>query len=574
MTDMAAQTTLSPAEMRDAVSKRLKKRYAKERRFRRYGVIAIGLAMLSLAVLFVTLVSQSLSAFTYYRLNLPIAIEQAVADPYGDMSEDSLRSGDYRSPLIAALLEEFPEASDVASKREAISMVSSVMDAQILRQVLEDPSRIGQTTTFTMPISDDVDRYLKGKVTRETLFSNTPSAQISTAEDEVEIVPASVDILQDVKQRLQVDAERRAVVLDRQAELFARGDGPNSERVLDLRAQAAALRATIQAGQILTLSSDTPSILVQTQEGWMRATGLAPGRITGTRLSQSVSVGAVDAGTWSMLYIDEPESRRRVSDATIVRAKHLQDRGLLTKQRINPYLFFFTDSREPELAGIKGAFIGSLLTMLVTMLAAVPVGVMTAVYLEEFAPKNRITGFIEVNINNLAAVPSIIFGLLGLVIFIQVIHIPRGAALVGGLVLALRVLPTVIIATRASLKAVPPSIRDGARGVGASDVQTVFHHVVPLATPGIMTGSILALSQALGETAPLMLIGMVAFVTQAPSSFLDPTTVMPVQIFLWSDAAERAFEARTAAAIIILLTLMVILNLVAVIVRRKFERRW
>jgi phosphate transport system permease protein len=208
----------------------------------------------------------------------------------------------------------------------------------------------------------------------------------------------------------------------------------------------------------------------------------------------------------------------------------------------------------------------------------VPIGVGTAIYLEEFAPKNRLTNFIEVNINNLAAVPSIVFGLLGLAIFINLFGLPRSAPLVGGMVLALMTLPTVIISSRAALRAVPPSIREAALGVGASRTQAVFHHVLPLAMPGILTGSIIGLAQALGETAPLLMIGMVAFIADPPtlglSGFLEPSTVMPVQIYLWSGAAERAFEMRTAAAIITLLSLMIMFNAAAIYLRRRFERRW
>ena len=280
---------------------------------------------------------------------------------------------------------------------------------------------------------------------------------------------------------------------------------------------------------------------------------------------------------WTIWTLDTPQAERRITDAQIAWAETLRERGRV-ETGFNTYLFTNADSREPELAGVLGAVIGSALTMLVTMFLAVPIGVATAVYLEEFAPKNRLTGFIEVNINNLAAVPSIVFGLLGLAVFISLFGLPRSAPLVGGMVLALMTLPTVIISSRAALKAVPPSIREAALGVGASRLQTVVHHVLPLAAPGILTGSIIGLAQAMGETAPLLMIGMVAFVADAPSlsvgGLTEPATVMPVQIFLWSDGAERAFEPRTAAAILVLLALMIVFNAVAVFLRRRFERRW
>ncbi len=239
------------------------------------------------------------------------------------------------------------------------------------------------------------------------------------------------------------------------------------------------------------------------------------------------------------------------------------------------YTFFSAgDSREPELAGIKAALIGSAWVLLVTFLVSFPVAVAAAIYLEEFAPTNRWTDVIEVNINNLAAVPSIVFGLLGLAVFINFFALPRSAPLIGGIVLSLMTLPTIIISSRAALKAVPPSIREAAQGLGASKVQVVFHHVLPLAMPGILTGTIIGLAQALGETAPLLMIGMVAFIVDIPQSIVDPATALPVQVFLWSDSPERAFVAKTSAAIVVLLGFLVVMNAVAVFLRKRFERRW
>ena len=244
------------------------------------------------------------------------------------------------------------------------------------------------------------------------------------------------------------------------------------------------------------------------------------------------------------------------------------------ERRFNSGLFRNGDSREPELAGIWGAVVGSLWTMFVTVLLSFPLGVAAAVYLEEFAPKSRLADLIEVNINNLAAVPSIVFGLLGLAVFLSFFGMPRSAPLVGGMVLALMTLPTIIIAGRAALGSVPPSIREAAIGMGASPMQVVLHHVLPLAFPGILTGTIIGAARALGETAPLLMIGMVAFIVDIPQGVTDPATVLPVQIFLWADAPERAFVERTAAATLVLLTFLIVMNLVAVILRKKFERRW
>lgn len=268
-----------------------------------------------------------------------------------------------------------------------------------------------------------------------------------------------------------------------------------------------------------------------------------------------------------------PEGQRRVNDNQVSWFQTLQERGLVDSQ-FNTILFTNGDSRQPELAGIWGAVVGSFYTLLVTLALSFPIGVAAAVYLEEFAPKNRWTDLIEVNINNLAAVPSIVFGLLGLAVFLQVFGLPRSAPLVGGLVLTLMTLPTIIIASRAALKSVPPSIREAALGVGASKLQMITHHVLPLAMPGMLTGTIIGMAQALGETAPLLMIGMVAFVVDIPNGPMDPATVLPVQIYLWADSPERAFVARTSAAIMVLLAFLVVMNALAVILRKKFERRW
>jgi phosphate transport system permease protein len=268
-----------------------------------------------------------------------------------------------------------------------------------------------------------------------------------------------------------------------------------------------------------------------------------------------------------------PESGRRLKDKQLAWIDRLSAEGRIEK-KFNTTFFTAGDSREPELAGIRGALVGSFLVLTVTLVLSFPIGVATAVYLEEFAPRNRWTDLIEVNINNLAAVPSIVFGLLGLAVFLNFFGLPRSAPLVGGLVLTLMTLPTIIIAGRSALKSVPPSIREAALGVGASKLQMVTHHVLPLALPGILTGTIIGMARALGETAPLLMIGMVAFIVEIPHSFTDPATVLPVQIFLWADSPERAFVERTSAAIMVLLAFLIAMNAAAVILRRRFEKRW
>ena len=270
---------------------------------------------------------------------------------------------------------------------------------------------------------------------------------------------------------------------------------------------------------------------------------------------------------------DVPSDQRRLSDQQIAWLDRMKTDGHVSSH-FNTTIFSKGDSTEPELAGVLGAVIGSALMLLVTAVIAIPLGVGAALYLEEFAPKNRITDIIEVNINNLAAVPSIIYGLLGLALFINWMHLPRASPLVGGLVLALMALPTIIIATRSSLKAVPPSIREAALAMGASKTQTVFQHTLPLAMPGVMTGAIISMAHALGETAPLLLIGMVSFVPGLPHSIVEPSGALPSLVYIWENASERAFHERTAAAILVLLVFMIVMNAAAILLRRRFERRW
>jgi phosphate transport system permease protein len=262
-----------------------------------------------------------------------------------------------------------------------------------------------------------------------------------------------------------------------------------------------------------------------------------------------------------------------INDNQILWLKTLAEKNNLRKA-FNSGFFTQGDSRNPESAGFSGAMVGSAFTLIICLLVAFPLGVATAVYLEEFAPKGRFVDFIEVNINNLAAVPSIVFGLLGLAVYINIMGMPRSASLVGGMTLALMILPVIIIATRTSLKSIPNSIRDAARALGATPVQMVWHHTLPLSMPGIMTGTILGMARAIGETAPLLMIGMVAFVADIPSDFTSPATVMPVQIYLWASSPESGFAEKTAAGILVLLVLLISINMLAIILRKKFEVRW
>jgi phosphate transport system permease protein len=573
--------TAERVQIRDALETRLAARHRAERRFRLAGVAAVSAAGLALATLVSSLVFQGASALIAHEITLEVAIPLEV-DPTRSGDPAVIRDANFSGLLQGSLRTAFPGVEARSDLRELFGLVSSVNAGALLDRIIKDPFQVGQTVSFSIPISDDLDLYFKGKASPRDRRAGRGVAEVRVAGEEVEIATSAPDFafaLADLKRRLGEDAdaaEQEAERLSRLqgSEADAARAGARAGQIETALARAAALRA--RAADPLAserLGATTPSLLVRIGGGVVRALEVSETRLRGEWLLPGAAASLAEAGDWSLLYLATPQSDRRATDRQIVFAEELRARGQV-RAVFNHWLFTRGDSREPELAGMKGALIGSILTMFVTMLLAAPIGVAAAVYLEEFAPKNRWTDIIEVNINNLAAVPSIVFGLLGLAVFINFFGLPRSAPLVGGMVLALITLPTIIIATRASLKAVPPSIRVGALGLGASPVQTVFHHVLPLAAPGILTGSIIGLAHALGETAPLLMIGMVAFVADPPLSLTAPATVMPVQVYLWADSAERAFEARTAALILSLLVFMVLLNLVAVILRRRFERRW
>jgi phosphate transport system permease protein len=319
--------------------------------------------------------------------------------------------------------------------------------------------------------------------------------------------------------------------------------------------------------QLNTLLSDDAGFALQ------RRIAADPGLIGKSETTWVLARDNTDMALKGRITRDESEAGRPLSNRQLDWIDALKARHRI-ERRFNSAFFSHGDSREPEQAGIWGAVAGSCFTLVITLLLSFPIGVSAAIYLEEFAKRNRWTDLIEVNINNLAAVPSIVFGLLGLAVFINILGLPRSAPLVGGLVLTLMTLPTIIIASRAAIKAVPPSIREAALGIGASPVQVVLHHVFPLAMPGMLTGTIIGMARALGETAPLLMIGMVAFIVDVPKSFSDPATVLPVQVYLWADSPERAFVERTSGAIMVLLAFLLVMNGAAVILRQRFERRW
>ncbi|MFP4154609.1 MAG: phosphate ABC transporter permease PstA [Halothiobacillaceae bacterium] len=441
--------------VRERVRASLKRRHARERRFKAMGLAAVITGLAFVVILFATILKAGIPAFWQAHITLDVYFDPEVIKvdekPVQEADEslaayearlnawkNRLNLVNYNKLIASSIAEYIPGADEGRNIRDAIELVTSGERFTLRQMIIDDPSVIGQTRTVTLLASANVDVWLKGNIDRDL------------ADD-----------------RQQLSAQTRA---------------------------------------------------------------------------------------W---------------------ADELAEMGVI-EQKFSTALFLNADSRSSlASAGLAGAFIGSLFMMLIVIVLSVPIGVAAAIYLEEFAPQNRITDFIEVNINNLAAVPSIVFGLLGAAVFIQTFDLPRSAPVVGGLVLTLMTLPTIIIATRAALRAVPPSIRQAALGVGASREQTVFHHVLPLAVPGILTGAIIGVAQALGETAPLLLIGMSAFVASVPTSPFEPSTALPVQIYLWQgNELRNFFEARTSAAIIVLLALMITLNATAIFLRKRFERRW
>jgi phosphate transport system permease protein len=419
---------------------RLRRRHRSEGRFRLLGIGAIGIAAAALAVLLASLLSNGVSAFRQTQIRLDLDLDPASVGSLQGLSGAELaraaRAGDYGAVIRNALHELFPDVEGRRDLRRLQGIVSSGARGLVQHRVQEDPSLVGTRLSMWLPADDEVDQFVKGRISR-----------------------------------------------------------------------------------------------------------------------------------------DVPESNRRLGDQEIGWIDALEAQGRV-REAFNWTFLTSGDSREPELAGIWGALVGSFLTLLVTLAISFPLGVAAAVYLEEFAPQTRWTDVIEVNINNLAAVPSIVFGLLGLAVFLNFMLLPRSAPLVGGLTLALMTLPTIIIAGRSAIKAVPPSIREAARGLGASPLQVVGHHVLPLAMPGILTGTIIGMARALGETAPLLMIGMVAFIVDVPAGFRDAATVLPVQIYLWADSPERAFVEKVSGAILVLLGFLVLMNGAAIWMRQRFERKW
>jgi phosphate transport system permease protein len=579
MTDITSSTNIVvTTDPREAL---IKKRYRAERRFKFYGIAAIILTAVFLSVVLMDILLKGIPAFSEHRVDLKVIADQAILDPQKTGDRTALLAGNYDKLIKDALTAKFPDVTTRADRKALNGILSSGASDDFRRMVVNNPSLVGQEITVPVLLSDDADQYLKGYQTAEISLKGD-GALSQTVNGDVYSLRSSGDDFAKAFQEIQTFLLQR---LDRLHTEIARlerslpgleGDAATalSGQIDTLKSEADTLNARItDANAAIELDQRLPSLLVNVNGGTIKATQVSPTGIDGQKLITPKSAEQATAGTWSILTLVTPEANRRVQDQVATWLEQLKSTGTVEKAFATRF-FTSGDSREPELAGIRGALTGTLWTLAVTLLLCLPLGVGAAIYLEEFAPKNRITEAIEININNLAAVPSIVFGLLGLAMFLNFFGLPRSAPLVGGLVLALLVLPTIIIASRAALRAVPPSIKEAALGVGASHQQAIFHHVLPLAMPGIMTGTIIGMAHALGETAPLLMIGMVAFIVDIPAGITDAATVLPVQIYLWSDLPEVAFQAKTAAAILVLLAFLFIMNASAIMLRRRFERRW
>ncbi|MEL6584236.1 MAG: phosphate ABC transporter permease PstA [Pseudomonadota bacterium] len=589
-------TELSKMHGSEAAASRMKKRHLAELRLKAYGMIAIFLAGAALVTLLSSVFSNARFALTETYITTEVFLDPAEIDPQGTNDPEVIGQASYNRIIRDLFREMFPTVTSRSERRELNDLYSNGSVFELRDTVLANPDLVGQTLDFRFIASDVTDLYLKGDFGTLDVIETDAPITLSFLGDGVVSITADRDIftteLALVRRDLARLAERRLEEASRQeagvVEFTRRANAATDAEVRDqnlaLAEQRAAARDALEAeaADLIRRSNDpngfepvlesNPSGFLQVNGGWLKLTAVGTNTAEARTIIPMTEEIAQPA-TYQYLINETPPAARPISDNKIVWIEWLQEQGKVDSV-FNWRFFTAADSRDPELAGVWGAAVGSFWTLLVTFSLAFPVGVLAAIYLEEFAPKNWFTDLIEVNINNLAAVPSIVFGLLGLSVFITFFGLPRSAPIAGGVTLALMTLPTIIIAARASIKAVPPSIRDAALGLGASRLQTSFHHVLPLAMPGILTGTIIGMAQALGETAPLILIGMVAFIVDVPTGITDPATVLPVQVFRWSDFPERAFEARTAAAIVVLLAFLILMNAIAVFLRKRFERRW
>ncbi len=549
----------------------MRARYRSEGRFRAYGAFALTLTAIFVLSVLVDITLKGIPAFTQHSLVLDVPITAELVDPKGTGDPEVIRGGNFFGLARDALRSAFPGVSSRLERKKLDGLLSSGAANSLRDLVVADPSLVGQTVKTRLLLSDDADLFLKGNETRVIYTGSRGIATPTGTTGPIKIFTSANDFADD----LQVVKQALAGRLEGLRTRLRRAErGGVEQDIQDLKAEIADIERRVgQPALAENLNDKLPSVLVALNGGLVKLNKIDNTSAEGTVVIPLTSAADAPAGSWQVVSYETPESSRKISDLEIAFLERLKAEGKI-ENHFNSIFFTSGDSREAEQAGILGSLIGSILMLSVTIAICVPLGVLAAVYLEEFAPKNWLTDIIEINVNNLAAVPSIVFGLLGLAVFLNFFGLPRSAPLVGGLVLALLVLPTIIIAARAALKAVPPSIKEAALGVGASHQQAVFHHVLPLAMPGIMTGTIIGMAHALGETAPLLMIGMLAFVVDIPTGFTDSATALPAQIYIWSDLPEQAFQARTAAAIMVLLAVLFVMNGLAIWLRKKFERRW
>lgn len=525
----------------DEAKRRVRRRYAANRRLQAYGIIAIALAVGLLGVLVASLVITGAPAFLQSKVQLPITVNPA------DVDADDPAKGKYRSLVREAVNKAVPDIPK--DQQRAVGKILTSDAAYILRDyVIDHPDSIGKTIVLPIALSDPFDQLHKG------------------------VIPRRMDALNWLHEQWFEQLQNRNVVVDHDGRTALKLDVYLDPAEVEDGDFAQMARNSLQAYFPRVRDSSLFNMLAPDAPDAIEKVATEDPELVGKTVPVFFPV--------SQHYAKLAEGKNptilnpRFSEQQLAAYDVLEKKDML-RTPFNWELFFNADSRFPERAGLAGAITGSFYALLVCFLLSFPIGIAAAVYLEEFAPKNRLTDLIEVNINNLAAVPSVVFGLLGLAVFLGFFGLPRSVPLVGGMVLSLMTLPTIIITTRAALKSVPPSIREAALGVGASKHQVMLHHVLPLALPGILTGTIIGMAQALGETAPLLLIGMNAFIPSIENmGLLEPATAMPTQIFSWADSPERGFVSRTSAAILVLLGFLVIMNLVAITLRQMFQRKW
>jgi phosphate transport system permease protein len=530
-----------------AAQRRVRKRYGADWRLQAYGIVAIGFAIGLLGLLIGSLVYNGFPAFVQTKVDLEIYVDPAKVD-----AKDPAK-GNFRALIRDTMASLAPEATTDKQKTDLTKILTSDATYILRDYVVRHPDTVGKRITLRVPVSDPFDQLYKG------------------------LIPKEVDALSWSQVRYFERLENRGAVVEEGGRTSLKldvyidpskveaGPPPSGDFAAIARNSLQAYLPDVHDTALFAMLADNaPDAIKQRVEADPALIGKT------VQVSFPVSEPVAQLAKGETPTVPNP----RFTPAQIAAFDALAARGLMYAT-FNWELFFNADSRFPERAGLAGAITGTFYMLIVCFSLSFPIGISAAVYLEEFAPKNRLTDLIEVNINNLAAVPSVVFGLLGLALFLGFFGLPRSTPLVGGMVLSLVTLPTIIIATRAALKAVPPSIREAALGVGASKHQVMLHHVLPLAMPGILTGTIIGMAHALGETAPLLLIGMNAFIPSVESmGVLEPATTLPTQIFSWADSPERGFVSRTSAAILVLLGFLVIMNMIAIVLRHRFERKW